>query len=83
MEQFAIIPAERLDAFQANLEEIKALINQKHLQADLGRWHSKQEAKAKLNVCMKTLDNYLPRASFPIPDLLGRYTSRHQTLKPI
>lgn len=72
MEQFAIIPAERLDAFQAHLEEIKSLINQKNLQADLSRWHSKQEAKAKLNVCMKTLDNYLSKGILPYSRFAGK-----------
>lgn len=72
MEQFAIIPAERLDALQANLDEIKSLINQKNIQADLGRWHSKQEAKAKLNVCMKTLDNYLSKGILPYSRFAGK-----------
>ncbi len=72
MEQLAIIPAERLDALQANLDEIKALVMGNSRKAELIVWLSKKQAKERLNVCMKTLDNYLAKGILPYSRFAGK-----------
>jgi hypothetical protein len=70
--EVSIIPTERLDSFQADLEEIKTLLHEKDKQAELNKWHSKQEARLKLNVCMKTFDNYLAKGVIPYSRFAGK-----------
>ncbi len=72
MENLTLIPTSRLDSLQADLAEIKILLNEKSKQADLSKWHSKQEARIKLNVCLKTLDNYLSRGILPYSRFAGK-----------
>ena len=70
--EMLIIPNEKLEAFQADLNEIKSLIQEKNHQADLNKWHSKQEARHKLHVCSKTLDNYLAKGILPYSRFAGK-----------
>jgi hypothetical protein len=70
--EMSIIPTEKLDSFQADLTEIKGLLNEKKLQADLNRWFPKKEARTKLDVCMKTLDNYLAKGIIPYSRFAGK-----------
>jgi hypothetical protein len=72
MEHLTLIPIERLDSLQANLDEIKSLIKERNHLADLKKWHSKQEARIKLNVCMKTFDNYLAKGIIPYSRFAGK-----------
>ena len=65
MENLTLIPTERLNSFQADLNEIKNLLQQKEKQSDFNKWHSKKEAHIKLKVCLKTLDNYLLKGILP------------------
>lgn len=65
MENLAIIPKESLESIQAEIKEIKSIIQQDK-QAELERaWLTKQEARKALNVCMKTLDSYLSKGIIP------------------
>ena len=70
--EMLIIPNEKLEAFQADLNEIKSLIKEKKNQAEIERWNTKQEARHKLHVCMKTLDNYLSRGIIPHSRFAGK-----------
>ena len=71
MEVF-IIPTEKLDSIQSELSEIKILLHGKAKEAELSKWHSKAEARAKLNVCLKTLDNYLSKGILPYSRFAGK-----------
>lgn len=70
--ELSLIPTEKLDSLQADLNEIKALIQEKNHQADLNKWHSKKEARLKLHVCTKTLDNYLSKGILPFSRFAGK-----------
>ena len=59
--ELSLIPTDRLDSLQADITEIKNLLNEKNKQADLNKWLSKKDARIKLKVCQKTLDNYLAK----------------------
>ncbi len=65
MENLAIIPKESLESLQAEIKEIKSIILQDK-QKELERaWLTKQQARKVLNVCLKTLDNYLSKGIIP------------------
>lgn len=70
--ELSLIPTEKLDSFQAELAEIKSLIQEKNHQADLNKWHSKKEARIKLDVCNKTFDNYLAKGIIPYSRFAGK-----------
>lgn len=70
--ELSLIPTERLESLQADLNEIKNLIQDKKKQADLDKWLSKKEAQARLKVCLKTLDNYLSRGIIPHSRFAGK-----------
>ena len=70
--ELSLIPTEKLDSLQADLAEIKSLIQGKNHQADLNKWHSKKEARLKLHVCTKTLDNYLSKGILPYSRFAGK-----------
>ena len=72
MENLTLIPTERLNSFQADLNEIKNLLQQKEKQSDFNKWHSKKEAHIKLKVCLKTLDNYLLKGILPYSRFAGK-----------
>ena len=59
--ELSLIPTEKLDSLQADIAEIKILLNEKYKQADHNKWLSKQETRIRLKVCQKTLDNYLAK----------------------
>jgi len=63
---------EKLDSFQAELNEIKTLLQEKEKQAYLNEWLTKKEAMAKLKVCLKTLDNYLDKGTIPYSRFFGK-----------
>jgi hypothetical protein len=67
-----LIPTEQIESFQNDLNEIKSLLLEKNHQADLNKWHSKKEARLKLSVCMKTLDNYLSKGIIPYSRFAGK-----------
>jgi hypothetical protein len=72
MENLTLIPTERLNSFQADLNEIKNLLQKKEKQNDLNKWHSKKEAQIRLKVCLKTLDNYLLKGILPYSRFAGK-----------
>lgn len=68
----AIIPKDKLDNLQAELSEIKNLLQEKQQEELLNQWLSKKQARAMLNVCQKTLDNYLARGIIPHSRFAGK-----------
>ena len=72
MEALTLIPKEKLDNIQAELSEIKNLLQENKKAEMLNSWLSKKEARLKLNVCQKTLDNYLSRGILPFSRFAGK-----------
>ncbi len=72
MEQYAIIPTEKLESLQADIAEIKGLLHDKKNQAELNKWLPKKEARLRLKVCNKTLDNYLSKNVIPYSRFAGK-----------
>jgi len=70
--ELSLIPTERLDSLQADIAEIKNLLHEKNKQDDLNKWLSKKDARIKLNVCLKTLDNYLTKGVIPYSRFAGK-----------
>ena len=70
--ELSLIPTEKLDSLQADIAEIKLLLNEKNKQADLNQWLSKPDARLKLKVCQKTLDNYLAKGVLPYSRFAGK-----------
>ena len=71
-QQLTLIPKEKLDSFQEELKEIKELIQNKNQEELKNKWLSKKEAKLRLKVCLKTLDNYLLRGILPYSKFAGK-----------
>lgn len=72
MEYLTLIPKESLDFFQAELLEIKTLLQEKRKVDELNKWLSKKEARIKLHCCQKTLDNYLAKGIIPYSRFAGK-----------
>jgi hypothetical protein len=70
--EVSIIPTEKFDSLLACIEEMKAILNKREKEADLNKWYSKPEARIKLKVCMKTLDNYLSKGVIPYSRFAGK-----------
>jgi hypothetical protein len=70
--EVSIIPSEKIESLLADMAEVKALLHERNHQADLNKWHSKQEARNKLHVCMKTLDSYLAKGTIPYSRFAGK-----------
>lgn len=65
MENLTIIPKESLESLQAEIKEIKAILQQDK-EAELQKaWLTKEQAKELLKVCKKTLDSYLTKGIIP------------------
>ncbi len=71
-QQLTLIPKEKLDSFQEELKEIKELIENKNQEELANKWLSKKEARERLKVCLKTLDNYLSRGILPHSRFAGK-----------
>lgn len=67
-----LIPTEKLDSIQADLSEIKIILHQKKEEEEKNQWVSKKQAKDRLHVCLKTLDNYLLRGILPYSKFAGK-----------
>jgi hypothetical protein len=72
MEHLTIISTEKLESFEKELSEIKKILNQNKKEEELNQWLSKKEAKTKLKVCLKTLDNYLSKGVIPYSRFAGK-----------
>lgn len=70
--EITLIPTEKFDSFQADLIGIRKLLEDQKKQADLNLWLSKKEARIKLKVCQKTLDNYLSKRVLPFSRFAGK-----------
>ncbi len=62
---FSVIPEERLNQIEQDLAEIKTLFKSQVLEHEASKWITKNEARKRLNVCKKTLDNYLKKGTIP------------------
>jgi len=72
MENLTLIPTEKLNFIQQELQEIKSLI-QKTNQAEFqNQWLPKSEAKKRLHVCLKTFDTYLSKGILPYSRFAGK-----------
>ncbi len=70
--EVTLVPTDRLNSFEAELKEIKDLLNQTIKESDSNQWLSKKEAKSKLKVCLKTLDSYLSKGVIPYSRFAGK-----------
>jgi hypothetical protein len=72
MTNLTLIPTEKLESLQADLDEIKSLLFKQSKQDDFNKWLSKKEARIRLKVCQKTLDNYLSKGIIPYSRFGGK-----------
>jgi hypothetical protein len=72
MENLTLIQSERIDFIQNELQEIKSLLQGNQNQAELNKWLPKPEARNRLHVCLKTLDNYLSKGILPYSRFAGK-----------
>lgn len=72
MEKYILIESEKVDSLFSEIKEIRNLIEKKSREESLKEWIPKPEAKKKLNVCLKTLDNYLKNGIIPYSRFAGK-----------
>lgn len=72
MENMVLVPAKSLEGLQADLFEIKSFLHQKKEDEEKNQWLNKKQAKERLHVCLKTLDNYLLRGILPYSKFAGK-----------
>lgn len=72
MEKYILIESEKVDSLLSEMKEIRNLIERKDREEYLNKWIPKPEAKKKLNVCLKTLDNYLKNGILPYSRFAGK-----------
>jgi len=72
MDNLTLIKSEQVEAIHLELQEIKKLILQGNKEADQNKWLSKQEARERLKVSLKTLDNYLHKGIIPYSRFAGK-----------
>jgi hypothetical protein len=70
--ELSLIPTDKLDSLLADIAEIKIILHEKNKQADLDKWLSKPDARVKLKVCQKTLDNYLSKGVLSYSRFAGK-----------
>ncbi|MBN1234088.1 MAG: helix-turn-helix domain-containing protein [Candidatus Coatesbacteria bacterium] len=70
--EVTIIPTQQFESIHADLKEIKSLLQENNKKVDLNKWLTKKEARLKLKVCMKTLDNYLAKGIMPYSRFGGK-----------
>lgn len=72
MSNITLIESEKLEAIENELSEIKSLILQKKKEEQANTWLTKTEARKRLKVCQKTLDNYLSKKVLPFSKFAGK-----------
>lgn len=72
MDNLTLIQSEKVEAIHSELLEIKRLIQQANKEAELETWRTKPEARKRLKVCQKTLDNYLQKGVIPYSRFGGK-----------
>jgi hypothetical protein len=59
MEKYILVEAEKMETLITEMGKIRNLIEENKKEQFLKEWLSKQEARQRLKVSLKTLDNYL------------------------
>lgn len=72
MENLTLIQSEKIEAIYQKLQKIENLIQKKNQEEISNQWLPKTEAKKRLNVCLKTLDNYLLKGIIPYSRFAGK-----------
>jgi hypothetical protein len=72
MENLTLIQSEKIEAIYQKLQKIENLIQKKNQEEISNQWLPKTEAKKRLNVCLKTLDNYLQKGILPYSRFAGK-----------
>jgi hypothetical protein len=72
MEKFILIELEKVDSLFSEMKEIRNLIEGKSKEESLKQWIPKPEARKRLNVCLKTFDNYLKNGIIPYSRFAGK-----------
>ena len=72
MEKYILIESEKVDSIISEMQEIRNLIESKKKAESLKEWLSKQEARQRLKVSLKTLDNYLKNGILPYSRFAGK-----------
>jgi|GEM_PF-1394102 len=71
-EFFSLLPKSEIDSIKLELQQIKNLIQQSNQEAFRNQWLPKTEARKRLHVCLKTLDNYLQKGIIPYSRFAGK-----------
>ena len=72
MDTLTLIQSERIDLIQNELQEIKSLLQNSKREELENEWLPKAEARKRLHVCQKTLDNYLLKKIIPYSRFAGK-----------
>ena len=68
----SVIPTATINQLQADMLEIKSLLSKKFSEEEKNKWLPKIEARKRLNVCLKTFDNYLSKGILPYSRFAGK-----------
>lgn len=71
-EYFTLVPKSEIEFIQTELREIKSLIQNSHREKSKNEWITKDEARKRLHVCLKTLDTYLSKKIIPYSRFSGK-----------
>jgi len=71
-QQYFLIESEKLDNLSAKVDELLNLIEKSKREDYKKEWIPKHEARKRLNVCLKTLDNYLKNGIIPYSRFAGK-----------
>lgn len=72
MDNLTLIRSEQVEAIHLELQEIKKLIQLGNNEIEKNKWLSKQDARARLHVSLKTLDNYLHKGIISYSRFAGK-----------
>lgn len=72
MEKYILIESEKVDSISLKMDKILNLIEGKSKEESLKEWIPKPEARKRLNVCLKTFDNYLKNGIIPYSRFAGK-----------
>jgi len=68
----SVIPTATINQLQADMLEIKSLLIRNKEEEEKSKWLTKKEARARLNVCLKTFDTYLSKGVIPYSRFAGK-----------
>ncbi len=72
MEKYILVEAEKMEFLISKVKELGNLIEEKQKEQFLKEWLSKQEARQRLKVSLKTLDNYMKNGVIPYSRFAGK-----------